>query len=85
MYFHTFVLWASDWGWIEQTLHSRRSPPEISLSLSPLSIVFVLECGSEHLIKLENSIQSLYHKMSLYMVCYLILALTTYQSHIGVR
>ena len=28
MYFHTFVQWASDWGWIEQTLNSRRSPPE---------------------------------------------------------
>ena len=34
LYFHTFVMWALDWGWIEQTLNSRRSPPEISLSLS---------------------------------------------------
>ena len=28
LYFHTFVLWASDLGWIEQTLNSHRSPPE---------------------------------------------------------
>ena len=28
LYLHTFVQWASDWGWIEQTLNSRRSPPE---------------------------------------------------------
>ena len=28
LYFHTFVMWALDWGWIEQTLNSRRSPPE---------------------------------------------------------
>ena len=33
-YFHTFVLWALDWGWIEQTLKSRRSPPETEVSLS---------------------------------------------------
>ena len=32
-HFHTFVLWASDWGWIEQTLNSRRSPPEIEVTL----------------------------------------------------
>ena len=25
-YLHTFVQWASDWRWIEQTLNSRRSP-----------------------------------------------------------
>jgi hypothetical protein len=38
LYLHTFVLWASDWGWIEQTLNSRQSPLEtevfLSLSLS---------------------------------------------------
>jgi hypothetical protein len=34
LYFHTFVLWASDWGWIEQTLNSRRSPPETEVFLS---------------------------------------------------
>jgi hypothetical protein len=33
MYFHTFVLWASDWGWIEQTLNSRRSPHETEVFL----------------------------------------------------
>ena len=33
-YFHTFVMWASDWGWIEQTLNSRRSPPETEVFLS---------------------------------------------------
>jgi hypothetical protein len=34
LYLHTFVLWASDWGRIEQTLHSRRSPPETEVFLS---------------------------------------------------
>ena len=34
LYFHTFVMWASDWGWIEQTLNSRRSPPEAEVFLS---------------------------------------------------
>ena len=33
MYFHTFVMWASDWGWIELTLNSRRSPPETEVFL----------------------------------------------------
>ena len=28
IYSHYLVLWASDWRRIEQTLHSRRSPPE---------------------------------------------------------
>ena len=31
---HTFVLWALDWRRIEQTLHSRRSPPETEVFLS---------------------------------------------------
>ena len=34
LYFHTFVLWASEWGWIEHTLNSRRSPPETEVFLS---------------------------------------------------
>ena len=33
LYFHTFVMWASDWGWIEQALHSRQSPPETEVFL----------------------------------------------------
>ena len=33
-YFHTFVLRALDWGWIEQTLNSRWSPPETEVFLS---------------------------------------------------
>ena len=33
LYFHTFVLWALDWRWIEQTLNSRRSPPETEVFL----------------------------------------------------
>jgi hypothetical protein len=41
LYFHTFVLWASDWGWIKQTLNSRWSPPEteVFLSLSSSALV----------------------------------------------
>ena len=39
LYFHTFVQWASDWGWIEQTLNSRRSPPETEVFLSSEVIV----------------------------------------------
>ena len=34
LYLHTFVMWALDWGWIEQTLNSRRSPLETEVSLS---------------------------------------------------
>ena len=30
---YVLVLWALDWGWIEQTLNSRRSPPETKVSL----------------------------------------------------
>ena len=33
LHLHTFVLWASDWRRIEQTLHSRRSPPETEVFL----------------------------------------------------
>jgi hypothetical protein len=33
LYFHTFVLWASDWGWIKQTLNSRQSPSETEVFL----------------------------------------------------
>jgi hypothetical protein len=33
LYFHTFVLWASDRGWIEQTLNSRWSPLETEVFL----------------------------------------------------
>ena len=43
MYFHTFVMWASDWGWIEHTLDSRRSPPETEVFLS-----FYLSIGNLH-------------------------------------
>ena len=28
LYLHTFVMWTLDWGWIEHTLNSRRSPLE---------------------------------------------------------
>ena len=28
LFLHTFVMWAWDWRWIEQTLNSRWSPPE---------------------------------------------------------
>ena len=39
LYFHTFVLWALDWGWIEQTLNSRQSPSgDQSFSLFFLSL-----------------------------------------------
>ena len=31
-------MWALDWGWIEQTLNSHRSPPETEVSLSSLSL-----------------------------------------------
>jgi hypothetical protein len=34
LYFHTFVLWASDWEWIEQTLNSHRSPLKTEVFLS---------------------------------------------------
>jgi hypothetical protein len=42
MYLHTFVLWASDWGWIEQTLNSRRSPLETEVFLLDLHNVVSL-------------------------------------------
>ena len=42
LYFHTFVLWALDWGWIEQTLNSRRSPPETEVFLSFFTFFFLL-------------------------------------------
>ena len=34
LYLHAFVLWALDWGWIEQTLDSRQSPPETEVFFS---------------------------------------------------
>ena len=38
LYPHTFVLWASDWRKIEQTLHSRRSPMETEVFLLLLDL-----------------------------------------------
>ena len=38
LYLHTFVMWASDWRWIEQTLNSHRSPSETEVFLSLFSL-----------------------------------------------
>ena len=37
LHLHTFVMWASDWRRTEQTLHSRRSPPETEVFFSSLN------------------------------------------------
>jgi hypothetical protein len=49
LYFHTFVLWASDWGWIEQTLNSRRSPPETAIFLPTFKMtLFTIGWSDSH-------------------------------------
>ena len=42
LYYHILVMWASDWGWIEQTLNSRRSPPETEVFSFSLSAIDAL-------------------------------------------